>query len=146
MPYCDTFSKPFFQTSVTSQALVAWSLHDMKALVAFPPTINHCLDLQSLREWTFQGISREMAMDEGGCTHRTRSSDEEVMAPLCGEQRLLRLRRLGSTCDNGRVESRPKTTNEVEMILYPRCQVDEGIIENQVASLQRIQSTSVAGG
>lgn len=37
-PYCDTFSKPFFQTRVTSQALVAESLHDMKAETAFPPT------------------------------------------------------------------------------------------------------------
>jgi hypothetical protein len=37
-PYCDTFSKPFFQTRVTSHALVAESLHDIKAETAFPPT------------------------------------------------------------------------------------------------------------
>ena len=38
IPYCATLSKPFFQTSVTSQAFVAWSLHDKKADTAFPPT------------------------------------------------------------------------------------------------------------
>ena len=39
MPYCDTASKPDFQTKVTSQALVAWSRQDKKAETALPPTI-----------------------------------------------------------------------------------------------------------
>ena len=38
MPYCDTDSNPDFQTSVTSQALVACSLHDKNAETEFPPT------------------------------------------------------------------------------------------------------------
>ena len=38
MPYWDTCSYPDFQTSVTSQALVAWSRHERKAETAFPPT------------------------------------------------------------------------------------------------------------
>ena len=38
MPYWATCSKPDFQTRVTSQALVAWSLHDRKAETGFPPT------------------------------------------------------------------------------------------------------------
>ena len=37
-PYCATDSKPFFHTNVTSQALVAESLHDKKAETEFPPT------------------------------------------------------------------------------------------------------------
>jgi hypothetical protein len=46
MPYCDTFSKPDFQTSVTSQALVACRRHDRKADTAFPPT-EHTLTVRS---------------------------------------------------------------------------------------------------
>ena len=38
MPYCDTASKPLFQTSVTSQALVAESRQERKAETALPPT------------------------------------------------------------------------------------------------------------
>lgn len=38
MPYCETASYPDFQTSVTSQAFVAWSLQDRNAETAFPPT------------------------------------------------------------------------------------------------------------
>lgn len=38
MPYWDTCSYPDFQTSVTSQALVAWSRHERKADTVFPPT------------------------------------------------------------------------------------------------------------
>lgn len=38
IPYCDTWSKPVFHTSVTSQAFVAWSRHDKKAETGFPPT------------------------------------------------------------------------------------------------------------
>lgn len=38
MPYWDTCSYPDFHTSVTSQALVAWSRHERKAETAFPPT------------------------------------------------------------------------------------------------------------
>ena len=47
IPYCDTCSKPFFHTSVTSQALVACSLHDRKADTAFPPT-EHTFIISSL--------------------------------------------------------------------------------------------------
>lgn len=43
IPYCATFSKSCFHTSVTSQALVAWSRHDRKAETALPPT-NKMLD------------------------------------------------------------------------------------------------------
>ena len=39
MPYCDTCSKPVFQTRVTSQALVACNLHDRKAETGLPPTV-----------------------------------------------------------------------------------------------------------
>lgn len=39
IPYCDTESNPDFQTSVTSHAFVACSLHERKAETAFPPTI-----------------------------------------------------------------------------------------------------------
>ena len=38
IPYCDTASKPDFQTSVTSQAFVACSRHERNADTAFPPT------------------------------------------------------------------------------------------------------------
>lgn len=38
IPYCDTCSKPVFQTRVTSQALVACNRHDKKAETGFPPT------------------------------------------------------------------------------------------------------------
>ena len=38
MPYWETASYPDFHTSVTSQAFVAWSLHERKAETAFPPT------------------------------------------------------------------------------------------------------------
>ena len=38
IPYWYTASKPDFQTRVTSQALVAWSLQERKADTAFPPT------------------------------------------------------------------------------------------------------------
>ena len=38
MPYWATLSYPDFQTSVTSQAFVAWSRHDKNAETAFPPT------------------------------------------------------------------------------------------------------------
>lgn len=39
IPYCATASYPDFQTSVTSQALVACSLQERKAETALPPTI-----------------------------------------------------------------------------------------------------------
>lgn len=38
MPYCDTASKPLFQTRVTSQALVADRRQERKAETALPPT------------------------------------------------------------------------------------------------------------
>lgn len=38
IPYWATASYPDFQTSVTSQALVAWSLHERNAEIWFPPT------------------------------------------------------------------------------------------------------------
>ena len=38
MPYCETASYPDFHTKVTSQAFVAWSLHDKNAEMALPPT------------------------------------------------------------------------------------------------------------
>lgn len=38
MPYCDTASKPLFQTRVTSQALVAERRQERKAETALPPT------------------------------------------------------------------------------------------------------------
>jgi hypothetical protein len=37
-PYCDTASKPDFQTKVTSQEVVACSRHERKAEIALPPT------------------------------------------------------------------------------------------------------------
>ncbi len=40
MPYCETCSNPDFHTSVTSQALVAWSLQDRNAETELPPTDN----------------------------------------------------------------------------------------------------------
>jgi hypothetical protein len=40
MPYCETFSKPLFQTRVTSQALVADRRQERKAETALPPTIH----------------------------------------------------------------------------------------------------------
>ena len=39
MPYCETDSNPDFQTSVTSQAFVAWSLHERNADTELPPTV-----------------------------------------------------------------------------------------------------------
>jgi hypothetical protein len=39
MPYWCTCSKPFFHTSVTSQAWVADRRHDKKAETALPPTV-----------------------------------------------------------------------------------------------------------
>jgi hypothetical protein len=48
MPYCDTVSKPFFQTRVTSQALVAERRHDRKAETALPPTAHtFCVSVSS---------------------------------------------------------------------------------------------------
>jgi len=48
MPYCDTVSKPLFQTSVTSQALVAERRHDKKAETALPPTAHtFCVSFSS---------------------------------------------------------------------------------------------------
>ncbi len=41
IPYCETASKPDFQTSVTSQAFVACSLHDRNAETALPPTTQY---------------------------------------------------------------------------------------------------------
>lgn len=38
IPYWETCSYPDFQTSVTSQALVAWRRQERKADTAFPPT------------------------------------------------------------------------------------------------------------
>lgn len=43
MPYCETASNPDFQTSVTSQALVACNLQDKKAETALPPTMKNRL-------------------------------------------------------------------------------------------------------
>jgi hypothetical protein len=40
MPYWATLSNPFFHTSVTSQAFVAWSRQDRKAEVPLPPTVH----------------------------------------------------------------------------------------------------------
>ena len=40
MPYWATLSKPFFHTSVTSQALVACRRHDRNAEVPLPPTVD----------------------------------------------------------------------------------------------------------
>lgn len=48
MPYCDTASKPDFQTSVTSQALVACNLQERKAETAFPPTARNRVSLSCL--------------------------------------------------------------------------------------------------
>ena len=47
MPYCDTASKPLFQTSVTSHALVADSLQERKAETALPPTVHAWISLSS---------------------------------------------------------------------------------------------------
>ena len=49
MPYCATASKPDFQTSVTSQALVADNRHDRKAETALPPTVATLVSMAS--EW-----------------------------------------------------------------------------------------------
>lgn len=49
MPYCDTASKPLFQTRVTSQALVAERRHERKAETALPPTAQtFCVSLSSM--------------------------------------------------------------------------------------------------
>lgn len=50
IPYCDTASKPDFQTSVTSQALVAWSRQDRNADTALPPTIRYLLALLAMTD------------------------------------------------------------------------------------------------
>ena len=50
MPYCDTASKPDFQTSVTSQALVAWSRQDRNADTALPPTMRYLLALLAMTD------------------------------------------------------------------------------------------------
>jgi hypothetical protein len=48
MPYCDTISKPLFQTRVTSQALVAERRHERKAETALPPTAHtFCVSFSS---------------------------------------------------------------------------------------------------
>jgi hypothetical protein len=47
-PYCDTASKPDFQTKVTSQEVVACSRHERKAEIALPPTA-HTVRLSIMR-------------------------------------------------------------------------------------------------
>lgn len=48
MPYCATESKPDFHTKVTSQALVACSLHDRKADTALPPTTHEVISFGAM--------------------------------------------------------------------------------------------------
>ena len=50
IPYCDTDSKPDFQTRVTSHAFVACNLHERKADTALPPTVNRRVSNASSRE------------------------------------------------------------------------------------------------
>lgn len=47
IPYCETDSKPFFQTKVTSQAFVACSLQERNAETALPPTMHGTISLNS---------------------------------------------------------------------------------------------------
>ena len=50
IPYCDTASKPDFQTRVTSQALVACSLQERNAETALPPTTIQRVSFKCFRE------------------------------------------------------------------------------------------------
>lgn len=50
-PYCETASKPDFQTRVTSQEVVACNRHDRKAEMALPPTAQTCFSSQLMMEW-----------------------------------------------------------------------------------------------
>ena len=51
MPYCETASKPLFQTSVTSQALVADRRQLRKAETALPPTTRQLVVSLLARRW-----------------------------------------------------------------------------------------------
>lgn len=51
MPYCATCSYPDFQTSVTSQALVACRRHVKKAETGLPPTTDTRISSKSAMSW-----------------------------------------------------------------------------------------------
>lgn len=81
MPYCDTVSKPLFQTSVTSQALVAERRHDRKAETALPPTAHtFCVSESSMAD----DEMNEEACVEGNGMKSVATPDEASGRPRCG--------------------------------------------------------------
>jgi len=65
IPYCETVSKLDFQTSVTSQALVADNLHDRKAETALPPTVLTNVSFQSGTAGKQEIAIRDALLDKG---------------------------------------------------------------------------------
>ena len=88
MPYCETDSKPDFQTRVTSQAFVACNRHDKNAETAFPPTIAEVSHTQICDyEWSlFQRVDKDEEGTERRCsndfTHLRGCVVLEEMEPL----------------------------------------------------------------
>ena len=81
MPYCDTVSKPLFQTSVTSQALVAERRHDRKAETALPPTAHtFCVSESSMAD---DEMNKEACV-EGNGMKSVATPDEASGTLRCG--------------------------------------------------------------
>lgn len=81
MPYCDTVSKPLFQTSVTSQALVAERRHDRKAETALPPTAHtFCVSEASMAD---DEMDKEACV-EGSGMKSVATPDEASGTLRCG--------------------------------------------------------------
>lgn len=100
MPYWETCSNPDFHTSVTSQALVAWSRQDRKADTGFPPT-----------EITF--ISSQLAMVGGRRVERKQRARRNFWR-LCKAEHVR-----DKTETSGKADERKRVAN-VRPILKPR--------------------------
>nr|POE66186.1 hypothetical protein CFP56_54448 [Quercus suber] len=92
MPYCDTASKLFFQTKVTSHALVAESRQHKKAEMALPPTEHTCISSSStvMLEWTLaaarkrvKAVKEEDCIAGGGSRSSSSSSGERQQGSRC---------------------------------------------------------------
>ena len=118
MPYCDTCSKPDFQTSVTSHAFVACSLHERKAETAFPPTAHTEINGESIDSGSDSGedarvgtsIGMDVIRERGELRPQSEGTQRARTGRGGGKQRRGKIKRSRKRTENGQRRQGPPLT------------------------------------